>query len=224
MRRFGDVSYYRKNCARRRARRATQQQRANVIDVLRQDVRYAIRSLLRQPAFAAVAVITLGLGIGANTAIFSVVNGVLLSPLPYANPDRLVLLWEKMQHVPRIGRVVSQLRGLAHAHAFVRGHRHTTDTIVQPHRQWRSGANPRRHGVGEFVHCTWRAASDRPRVRRERRPPGAAPVVLDGQLWRRRFAADPAVVGRPMVLEGTSRTIVGVLPPSFTLAGSELWL
>src|ERR1043166_8946971 len=102
MRRFGDVAYYRRYCEQADARRGARERRANLLDALRQDVRFTIRSLIAQPVFTIVAVITLGLGIGANTAIFSVVNGVLLAPLPYREPDRLVRLWESMQEAPKI--------------------------------------------------------------------------------------------------------------------------
>src|SRR4030095_6583073 len=89
-------------CRRSDQRRSTRERFRELFDVLRQDVRYTFRSLLRQPAFALVAIVTLGLGIGANTAIFSVVNGVLLSPLPYREPGRLVMLWETLKDLPQI--------------------------------------------------------------------------------------------------------------------------
>ena len=102
LRRFGDVAYFQARCRRSDQRRTTRERGREVLDAVRQDIRFTIRSLLRQPAFALIAVLTLGLGIGANTAIFSVVNGVLLSPLPYREPGRLVLLWESVTDLPQI--------------------------------------------------------------------------------------------------------------------------
>src|SRR6266540_2587072 len=92
LRRFGDVEQYRRECRSADERRAGREHRKENLNVLKQDIRFALRSLRRQPAFTAIVVITLALGIGANTAIFSVINGVLLAPLPYREPHRLVMV------------------------------------------------------------------------------------------------------------------------------------
>jgi len=102
LRKFGDATRFGRDCQASDARRAARTRRNEAADVLRQDLRQSIRSLRRQPAFALIAIATLGLGIGANTAVFSVVNGVLLSPLAYRDPERLVVLWETLPDMPQI--------------------------------------------------------------------------------------------------------------------------
>src|SRR5205085_11723203 len=93
LRRFGDVEQYRRDCRSADERRAGRAHRKENLTVLKQDLRFALRSLRRNPGFTAVVVLTLALGIGANTAIFSVINTVMLTPLPYHEPQRLMMLW-----------------------------------------------------------------------------------------------------------------------------------
>jgi putative ABC transport system permease protein len=226
LRRFGDVAYYREYCRRADKRRTTRQQRGRTFDVLAQDVRYAFRSLLKHPSFAAIAVLTLGLGIGANTAIFSVLNAVVLTPLPYREPDRLVLLWESMRGAPQI--MVSYpdyLDWRARTHSF-------EDIAIY------NGYDSFNYtGNGEPVRLSGGLASGnlfsvlglKPEVGRLIGPADdradAPPVaVISHQMWARLFASDRAAVGRTIKLDGFTYTIIGVLPPTFAPNGLQLWL
>jgi putative ABC transport system permease protein len=195
---------------------------------LLQDVRYAARVLVRQPGFAAVAVLTLALGVGANTAIFSVVNAVLLRPLPFAEPDQLVRVYEKR---PKLGRT----RNVVSAPDFIdwRGQSQTFDSMAA-YNGWGASLT----GDGEPQRITGALASaDLFRVLRaepmlgrafaaeEDRPGAPRVVVISHGLWRRRFGADPSAVGKAVTLGGEPYTVVGVMPPAFQFPDpeTEVW-
>ncbi len=187
---------------------------ATIIDDLRQDLVLAVRLLLRAPGFATVAILTLALGIGANTAIYSVLDAALLHPTPYPEPDRLVQLWETLED----GRLNSPSGG-----AFLDWREHQTqfDAIVLTGRvaynlRGRDGSE-RVRGLEvshEFLHVLGLApALGRGFLPDDDRPGGNNNVVLiTDELWRSRFAADPAIVGRDIVLDEVPRTVIGVLP------------
>jgi putative ABC transport system permease protein len=197
-----------------------------LLESLLQDLRYGLRSLVKNPGFTAAAVLTLGLGIGANTAIFSVVNGVLLSPLAGRDPDRLVTLWESTRNTPRIPvSYPDYLDWRQRARSF-------EDIAVysgfDQFTMTGEGDPERVHG-GLASGSLFTVFDVQPGAGRLLAPaddrPDAEPVaVITDGFWHRRFAADPRVVGRPIRLDGNAYTIVGVLPPSFRLAGSEVWL
>ena len=197
---------------------------------LLQDLRYALRGMRQRPGFALVAVLTLALGIGANTAIFSIANGVLLRPLPYAEPDRLVMVWghraqEPLAELsaPEYWDLRERSRALASVAAFVDGSANLTG----------SGA-PERLRVGYMTATATGVLGAEPRVGRaftaeEDLPGRAASVILSDGLWRRRFGADPDIVGRTLTLDDAPATVVGIMPPDFQLpshfggAPMELW-
>jgi putative ABC transport system permease protein len=186
---------------------------------LLQDIRYALRMLRKTPGFTAVAVITLGLGIGANTAIFSVVNAVLIRPLPYPNANRLVMIWERRLPDGEQQNNTSPatfLNWKEHATVFEQ-----TAACFNWTKILTGGAAAERLNVQEvtpnfFALLGVNAALGRTLLASEDSVDGANDVVvLSFELWRRRFGSDPRIVGRNIVLDGKPQTVVGVMPRGF---------
>src|SRR5690349_12422698 len=180
------------------------------------DLRYALRTVAHRPAFTTVAVLTLALGIGANTAIFTVVNSLLLTPLPYRNPDRLAILWESQSANPRGTNVVSPANYLDwkdRATSFSGLAALTWSNITF------TGELPelvQGRAVTPNFFDLLGVAAERGRVftADEARPGGPRVILLSDGLWRRRFGGDPAVVGRAVPIAGGSALVVGVMPPT----------
>jgi putative ABC transport system permease protein len=203
------------------ARRARHAPRAphgdSIMQSLAQDFRYALRLLRRAPLFSALVAATLALAIGANTAIFSAVNGVLLRSLPYRDPDRLLVLYEGIRGVNQpFGFSAPDLVGFRdrarsyEAMAAFRSVEYELSGIDQPERI--SGARVSAGlmdvlGVSPTLGRTFTMEEDT----------GRQPVaILSDGLWRRAFASDPSVIGRPVLLDRRAYTVVGVMPPHFT--------
>ncbi|MGA8026111.1 MAG: ABC transporter permease [Bryobacteraceae bacterium] len=193
------------------------------VDTLMHDLRYALRTLTKNRAFSAVAILTLGLGIGANTAIFTVVNGVLLKPLPYVQPDRLVTLFEKTLLDGTLGTVAPA--------NFVdwREQSHSFDKMaaMDPYPDFiLSGAGEARRLAGAAVSYDFfpllgvRMALGRSFVAEEDRPGRNQVVILSYSTWVRNFGGRPDVVGRQVTLNNTGYTVVGVLPREFSLVSN----
>ncbi len=190
------------------------------MDTLRQDIRYAVATLRANPTFAAAGLLTLALGIGATTAVFSVVYGVLLKPLPYANADRLVQLSEERPNSPlpagnpiltnytyyALADAPRTLEGLASAN----GRDYTVDIDGAPERVPGTMVTPSLFPLLGMRPALGRVFSDE-----EGAPGNNQLVVLSDAMWRARFAADPAVLGRTITVDGRPFTIVGVAPPGF---------
>jgi len=195
---------------------------------LLQDLRYAWRSLRRSPGFAAVAIGTLALGIGANAAMFTVVNGVLVRPLPFDEPSRLVLASYEPERGPFVRRPgMDEATFLAYARSARTVESATAFNEVQTTLT----------GVGEATRL--RASSVtanffsvlgvRPAFGRAFTPEEGAPghdaVLIGDGLWRSRFGAERSAIGGPIILDGVRHTIVGVLPPAFDFPfGAQVWL
>jgi len=192
-------------------------------------LRYAVRKLLRSPGFSAVTILTLALGIGANTAIFSVVEGVLLSPLPYAQPDRLVGLWHS---APGIGIPEFEQSVTTYTLYAESGRSFDGIAIVDTRSlNLTDRGDPTRLAAAAITPSLFRVLGVNPRLGRpfnleDVRGDGARVVLLGDHLWRERFGGDPGVVGRTIRLDGDGWEIVGVMPRGFNYpdAETELWL
>ena len=191
-----------------------------------QDIRYALRTFVRQPAFAATAVLALALGIGANTAVFSVVYAVLLKPLPFPNPGQLIyahdtfpavtlasVSWPKFLALRDGNRTLASLAAIAPGNVTITG-RGEPQQITAFNV---SGEFFTVFGVGP--------AFGRPINRDDDVPNGGKVIALSYGLWQRRFGGDPRIVGQSVTVDGQTFTIVSVMPASFNYpAGAEAWL
>ena len=202
--------------------------RSNLITDFFQDLRYAGRMQLKNPGFTLVAVIALALGIGANTAIFSVVNSVLLRPLPYKDPERLVMVWEDASKVgyPRDTPAAANFVDWRNQNTVFEG----MAAIADESFNLTGTGDPERLegrlvsanlfpllGVDPQIGRTFTSAEDQPGSNRV--------VVLSYALWQRRFGGDDSIVGKPLNLNGETYTIVGVMPARFQFPTSDdaLW-
>jgi len=188
------------------------------LETLFQDVRFALRMLRKSPGFTAIAILTLALGIGANTAIFSVVQGVLLAPLPYKQPDRLVMVWENNPRYPRVWvsypnfldwqRTARSFQQMA---AFIDRGADLTGPGAPEH------LDAKRISSGFFGTLGVNLTLGRDFSSEEDRY-GAAPVaIISNDLWRDRFMARTDVLSKTVILDGADYIIVGVAPPRFDL-------
>src|SRR5262245_3076283 len=195
------------------------------LEILWQDLRYGLRTLGRNPGFAAVAALTLALGIGANTAIFSVVNAVLLRPLPYAEPERLVTL--AYYHAMSGFEVVHEpdfLEWREQGKAFEKVAAYTYRTVDLSGSGEAERLNAALVSADLFSTLGVGPALGRVFTSDEDRVGGAPVVILSHALWRRRFGGDPQIVGRSIILDGKSHTVIAIMPPGFQFPGGrDLW-
>ncbi|HEU0178331.1 MAG TPA: ABC transporter permease [Blastocatellia bacterium] len=182
-----------------------------------QDLRYGARMLLKKPGFTSIAVITLALGIGANTAIFSVVNAVLLRPLPYAEPSRLVALWESDTKRPESRNSIAYPNfndWRAQSKSFERMASYYTNDMALT--GVATPVNLRSAVVSPDLFAT---LGVKPQLGRwfvaEEEKPGIRAAIINNGLWRRQFGGDPNIVGRALTLNGKQFNVVGVMPAGF---------
>jgi predicted permease len=196
------------------------------LEDLVRDLRYALRSLGQRPGFAAVALSTLALGTAATTVIFTVAYGVLLKPLVYPQPDRLVLVQEQTDWATQWGSLWAfaypnflDCRRASRS-ADLAAWRYASGTISYPGEA--EAVEGREISSNLFPVLGLTLPLGRAFLSDEDRP-GAQPVAIIGDgLWKRRFASDPSAIGRRLVLDGKSYTVVGVTPPAFRLAGEDV--
>ena len=196
------------------------------MDTLLQDLRYAARQLIRQPLFTIVSALTLALGIGATTAIFSAVNAVLLRSLPYADPERIMLVYERWRGEDgnvSVGHYVewsARNRSFEHLSAF-NGVSFNLSGTGEPERLYGAKVTPSFFRTGEMTPLLGRYF-----LKDEDQPGRDRVAVLSYPFWRRQFAADRGVLGKQIQLNGEKYTIVGVTPPAYTLSDRDevLWV
>ncbi len=198
------------------------------MDSLLKDFRYALRALFRRPAFTAIAVITLALGIGANTAIFSVVHGVLLQPLPYPDSDRLVALRQANAPAQPDAQVAPgnflEWQKQSTAFSSLAAYRTVSYNLT-------GDGNPERLLAGRVSFGLFKLLGAQPLLGRDfvaddDQPGHEKVVIISEGLWRRRFGADANVLGKTLKLDGEDFVVVGVMPAAFRLPDQrerELW-
>ncbi len=194
-----------------------------------QDLRYAVRTILKNPGFAATVILTLGLGIGANTAIFSVVDGVLLRPLPYVGSDDLVMVW---QNDRLRGTELEWFSGPDYFDVLER------NVVFEDLAAWEfmgatltgADAEPQVIRAARTTHSLFRILGVPPMLGRvydaeDDRPGGEPVVVFSHELWASRFGSDETIIGRRVVIEGNPYEVIGVMPPGFAYptVGTQVW-
>jgi predicted permease len=226
IRRFGNLQHTTATCQALARERDHHMQRPLRFEAIRQDVRFALRYLWRNPGFAITAVITLALGIGATTAIFSVVNAVILRPLPFPNPDRLMSItttWRTAGSDVSVGNFTT---GVEQASVFeaITAVQYSSLNLLDDTTAERVLAA--RVSAGYFDVFPMTPLYGRVFTASEDVPGHEQVVVLSHGLWARAFASDPGVVGRDVRLSGRPYRVIGVMPESFdpTTDGEDVWI
>ena len=221
-RRFGNISSFKEACR--------EMWTLGSIEIFWQDLRYALRTMRKSPGFTLVAVLALALGIGANTAIFSIVNAVLLKPLPYRDPGQLTLLWGNVRRVKVERRGASypdfvDWRKQSKSFVDMAGYNDVSFTLT--------GADEPERMDGEFVSASYFSILGispilgRSFLPAEDEVPMRNPVVILSEgLWKRRYGGDPAIIGKTIQTSTRSYTVVGVMPARFPgiLDTAQMWI
>jgi predicted permease len=227
-RRFGDLDYTRDYCRAEDFRREKEKSRMIVFEELRHDALYALRALRASPGFTLIALATLAFGIGANTAVFSVVRGVLLAPLPFATPDRIVRVWNSSKTLGIEHGVFSEPDFLD-----IRSESRLAETVgAYFFADNLSGVDLTDRGTPERLSAAlvtpgfFETLRPQPRIGRtfsaDEHTPGRNHVAVLGYgLWKRRFAGDPRIVGQSITLNGDPFVVIGVMPQEFTYPAAQ---
>src|SRR5215203_2945313 len=197
------------------------------MDSLLNDIRYAIRNLIKRPGFTLVAVVTLALGIGANTAIFSAINALLLKPLPFPELDRIVAIWDKLPS-----------RGVLHNEVTVANYvdwqsQNQSFEQLALYRWWNANLTgvetpERLQGflvTANFIDTTgMKPIMGRNFTAEENQPGKDAVAIITHSLWQRRFGADPNILNKTITINSIARTVIGVMPEQFNFPkGAEVY-
>ena len=197
------------------------------METLLRDIRYGVRSLLKRPGFTVIALVALALGIGANTAIFSLVNAVLLRPLPFAEPDRLVWVWGNIKGGGNRASVAPldfldyrQQNSTFEEFAASMALRFNLTGDGEPERLEASGV------TGNYFKALGATPAFGRTFELENEKPGSDQVaVLSYGFWQRRFAGDPGIINKTITLDGKSCAVLGVMPPDFSFPrAADVWV
>ncbi len=231
-RRFGDVDRLKADCRELGTRRDVEMNRRLWWDEVRQDLGYALRQLRRAPSFALVTVLTLAIAIGANVAVFSVVQGVVLAPLPYPEPDRLSVLWTR--YLPPSGFDIEKFVLSGVEALDIREESETLSEVGIYYAGSRAltgdDASAERVRVGFYSADVLPALGVAPLLGRwfteeETLPEGPDVTILSHGLWTDRFGADPDIVDRSILMNGVPTRVVGVMPRGFSFPSeTRAWL
>ena len=227
-RRFGDLEYTRDYCRTEDFRREKEKSRMIVLEELRHDVSYALRALRQSPGFTLIALATLAFGIGANTAVFSVVRGVLLTPLPFATPDRIVRVWSSSKTLGIARGTFSEpdfldIRSESRLAESIGGY-FFADNLTGVDLTDRG--TPERLSAALVTPGFFETLRPQPLIGRtlssDEHTPGRNHVAVIGYgLWKRRFAGDRHLVGQTITLNGDPFVVVGVMPREFTYPATQ---
>ena len=207
----------------------SRQSKRSEMDTILQDIRYALRLFVRRPGFAAVAVISLALAIGGNTAIYGILDGFVFHPFSYPDPDRLVAVGV---NYPKLSAETSYIEVLSPAeYADIRtaGSFASIGAFDLGNRNISGGDVPERVFTALLLDDLFPVLGMKPVLgrgftREELLPNGPPVAIISHRLWRTRFAEDPAILSRAVRISGQSTAIVGVMPPGLVLIGTDLWM
>ena len=220
--RFGDLKRVNDTCRRIGEGRERAMRRAEWIHEFVQDARYALRQLARMPAFTIVAALTLGIGIGATTAIFSIVNAVVLRPLPFPDPDRLVRVYSNRRGADGSSSAAAFLAWRERSHSF-------SQLVPAEYRNFTlvTGDRPAEQVTGERVSADFFPALGlgmrlgRPFSKDEDQPGRDNVVVLSERFWKSRFNGDSAIIGRSVRLNAVEHVVIGVVSATADVMGAD---
>jgi predicted permease len=229
IRQFGDMDHTRRYCADIQTRRGRGERRAMSFDELRQDLRYALRTLRTAPGYAGLVVLTLAFGIAANTAVFSVMNPFLFRPLPYGDPAELVQVnqvdpvtgWDMARlSYPQYEDWKARSRAFQDLAAYEYGSANVTGP-EGPERVQYARLTANLLSVLRASPMLGRGFSDV-----EGSPGGEPVVVMSESLWARRYNGDPGLVGRTVSLDGVQHTVIGIMPRlfNFPFGSAKMWI